>query len=151
MHILYCGSMFHRSQWSGQPKRLLVSSCLVWGPQSGHRIHCYQQVPRKALRLPTGNCVVEFQFVCQYTDIHTWQKATHMSFLPYLTYLVCVCFSKHHWAATMIQRKLSKWSIWSINCSCRLNCCRWWFNIEAWAVIHSAGFRLNSLISLNHS
>lgn len=48
-------------------------------------------------------------------------------------------------------RKLSKWSIWSINCSWRLNCHPWWFNIQVLAVIHSAGFRLGSLMSLNHS
>lgn len=151
MHDCVC--MFCRSQWSGQPKRFLVSSCLVWGSQSGHRLHCYQQVPREALRLRTGDCFLEFHCVCQHTDTYTYSMTGSHTYvlLALLPYLVCVCFSKHHWTATMTKRKLSKWSIWSISCSCRLNCHLWWFNIEAWAVIHSAGFRLNSLMSLNHS
>lgn len=90
--------------------------------------------------------------VLSHVHTHTiWQRPTHMAYLPYYPTRVCVCFSKHHRTATMTNRKLSKWSIWSISCSCRLNCHPWWFNIEALAVIHSAGFRLDSLMSLNHS
>lgn len=79
---------FHRSQRSGQPKRFSVSSCLVRGSPSGHRLHHHQQVPRKAVHLPTGDIffLVTFQFVCQYTDMYTdtiRQEPTHMAYLPY--------------------------------------------------------------------
>lgn len=80
-----------------------------------------------------------------------WQRPAHMAHLPYFPISVCVCLGKHHWTATMTNRKLSKWSIWSISRSCRLNCHSWWFNIGALSVIPSAGFRLGSLMSLNHS
>lgn len=97
---------------------------------------------------------VTFNFVCCCINC-TWtccligkNTCSSLALLPYwgLCSLQWAPLNCHR-----TNRKRSKWSIWSVSCSCRLNCHPWWFNIEASAVILSAGFCLSSLMSLNHS
>lgn len=84
-HYVY---LIGRSQWSGKPQRFLVSSCLVWGSQSGHRLHHHQQIPRKTLRLPTGAFLWHLR-LCFSMSVRTpYDRSTHtyaiLALLPYL-------------------------------------------------------------------
>lgn len=79
---------------------------------------------------------------------HCLKEAHTLALLPYLS--LCM-LQRTPSNCHRTNRKQSKWSMWSISCSCRLNCHPWWFNIEAFAFILSAGFHLESLMSLNHS
>lgn len=71
--------MFCRSQWSGEPKRLPVSSCLVRGPQSALWLHRHQQVSRETVCLPAGAyCHMRFSVCCGKDCPHTRRLRTDM-------------------------------------------------------------------------